>query len=97
GARPKRPRFGYARVVPRGWQVAGEGSWGLQLEPVPVTSSPAAPTTATTNTLPPATGARGPGQATRQPAGTAGTPRPSSTIAVASVIVDPSDYPGLQP
>jgi hypothetical protein len=93
----KRPAFGYDLVVPPGWQVAGEGSWGLQLEPVPVTSSPAAPTTATTNTLPPTTAARVPGQATRQPAGTAGTPRPSSTIAVASVIVDPSDYPGLQP
>jgi hypothetical protein len=93
-----RPAFGYDLVVPPGWQVAGEGYRGLELHPVaPATSSPAAPTTATTNTLPPTTAPRVPGATTRRPAGTAGAPRPSSTIAVASVIVDPGDYPGLQP
>jgi hypothetical protein len=93
----ERPAFGYDLVVPSGWQVAGEGYWGLQLEPVPVMSSSAAPTTATTSTLPPTTAPRVPGATTRRPAGTAGAPRASSTIAVASVILDPSDYPGLQP
>jgi hypothetical protein len=93
----ERPAFGYDLVVPSGWQVAGEGYWGLQLEPAPATSSPAAPTTATTDTLPPTTAPRVPGATTRRPAGTAGAPRPSSTIAVEPVVLDPSGYPGLQP
>jgi hypothetical protein len=92
----ERPTLGYDLVVPSGWQVAGEGHWGLELHPATPTASSAAPTTATT-TLPPTTAPRAPGATTRQPAGTAGAPRPSATIAVASVILDPGDYPGLQP
>jgi hypothetical protein len=90
----ERPALGYDLVVPSGWRVAGEGYWGLQLEPVPVTSSSAAPSTATTDTLPPTTARRGAGTIKRPPVG---TPRPSSTIAVASVILDPSDLPGGAP
>jgi hypothetical protein len=91
----ERPAFGYDLVVPPGWRVAGEGSWGLQLEPVPATTS--STTAATTTTLPPTTTPRVPGATTPRPADTAGAPRPSATIAITAVVVDPSDYPGLQP
>jgi hypothetical protein len=91
----ERPAFGYDLVVPSGWRVAGEGHWGLELHPATPTASTAAPgTTTTTTSLPPTTAPRGTGKLARPPAG---PPRPSATIAVASVIVDPSDYPGLQP
>jgi hypothetical protein len=92
----ERPAFGYDLVVPPGWRVAGEGSWGLQLEPATATTSSTAGPATTTTSLP-TTAPRVPGATTQRPAGTAGTPRPSPTIAVASVVLDPSDFPGLQP
>jgi len=89
----ERPALGYDLVVPSGWKVAGEGHWGLELEPATPTASTAAPGAATTS-LPPTTVPRGTGTIRQGPVV---PPRPSASIAVASVIVDPSDFPGLQP
>jgi hypothetical protein len=90
-----RPELGYELVVPSGWHVVGDGYYGLLLEPrTSATGSVPPGAAATTTTAPQTTVPQSPGRTTPPPAG---APRslPSAMIAVAPVILDPSDYPGL--
>jgi hypothetical protein len=75
-----RPTLGYELVVPPGWRVGGDGSFGMLLVPVNGAFGSVPPTAATTKTS----------------AATSSPSLPSSVrIAVAPVILDPSAYPGL--
>jgi hypothetical protein len=73
-----RPTLGYELVVPPGWRVLGDGSFGMLLVPVDGAFGSVPPTAATTSAT------------TISPA-----PRGTTRIAVAPVILDPGDYPGL--